>query len=51
MTRKSSLTNALPERRFHFEQRGYLMADRVGHVQGSRPVFNLAAELKDSWGK
>ena len=36
---------------FQFERHGYFVADRVDHVQGSKPVFNLAVGLKDSWGK
>ena len=34
-----------------FEHHGYFLTDQVDHVQGSKPVFNLAVELKDSWGK
>jgi len=36
--------------KLQFEQHGYFVADRVDHAQG-KPVFNLAVELKDSWGK
>lgn len=46
-----SLANALPGQNFQFERHGYFVADRVDHVQGSKPVFNLAVGLKDSWGK
>ena len=46
-----SLANALPDQKFQFERHGYFVADRVDHVTGSKPVFNLAAGLKDSWGK
>jgi glutaminyl-tRNA synthetase len=46
-----SLANALPDQKFQFERHGYFVADRVDHVQGSQPVFNLAVGLKDSWGK
>ena len=46
-----SLANALPGQKFQFERHGYFVADRVDHVTGSRPVFNLAVGLKDSWGK
>ena len=46
-----SLANALPDQKFQFERHGYFAADRVDHVQGSKPVFNLAVGLKDSWGK
>jgi glutaminyl-tRNA synthetase len=46
-----SLANAAPGQQFQFERHGYFVADRVDHVQGSKPVFNLAVGLKDSWGK
>jgi glutaminyl-tRNA synthetase len=46
-----SLANAQPDQKFQFERHGYFVADRVDHVQGSEPVFNLAVGLKDSWGK
>ncbi len=46
-----SLANALPGQQFQFERHGYFVADRVDHVQGTKPVFNLAVGLKDSWGK
>jgi len=46
-----SLANALPGENFQFERHGYFVADRVDHVQGCKPVFNLAVGLKDSWGK
>jgi glutaminyl-tRNA synthetase len=46
-----SLANALPGQNFQFERYGYFVADRVDHVQGSKPVFNLAVGLNDSWGK
>jgi glutaminyl-tRNA synthetase len=46
-----SLANALPDQKFQFERHGYFVSDRVDHVQGSKPVFNLAVGLKDSWGK
>jgi len=46
-----SLANAVPDQKFQFERHGYFVADRVDHVQGSKPVFNLAVGLKDSWGK
>jgi glutaminyl-tRNA synthetase len=46
-----SLANALPDQKFQFERHGYFVADRVDHAQGSKPVFNLAVGLKDSWGK
>jgi glutaminyl-tRNA synthetase len=46
-----SLANALPAQNFQFERHGYFVADRIDHVQGSKPVFNLAVGLRDSWGK
>ena len=46
-----SLANALPDQKFQFERHGYFVADRIDHVQGTKPVFNLAVGLKDSWGK
>ena len=46
-----SLANAAPGQQFQFERHGYFVADRVDHVQGSKPVFNLAVGLKDSWGR
>ena len=46
-----SLANALPDQKFQFERHGYFVADRVDHVQGIKPVFNLAVGLRDSWGK
>lgn len=37
---------------FQFERYGYVVADRMDHVTGYKPVFNLAGGgLKDSWGK
>ena len=46
-----SLASAAPDQKFQFERHGYFVADRVDHVQGGKPVFNLAVGLKDSWGK
>ena len=46
-----SLANALPDQKFQFERHGYFVADRGDHVQGRKPVFNLAVGLRDSWGK
>jgi glutaminyl-tRNA synthetase len=46
-----SLANAAAGQQFQFERHGYFVADRVDHVTGSKPVFNLAVGLKDSWGK
>jgi len=46
-----SLANAQAGQQFQFERHGYFVADRVDHVQGTKPVFNLAVGLKDSFGK
>ncbi len=46
-----SLANAAPDQKFQFERHGYFVADRIDHVAGTKPVFNLAVGLKDSWGK
>jgi glutaminyl-tRNA synthetase len=46
-----SLANAVAGQNFQFERHGYFVADRVDHVQGAKPVFNLAVGLRDSWGK
>ncbi len=46
-----SLATARADDKFQFERHGYFVADRVDHVRGSKPVFNLAVGLKDSWGK
>jgi glutaminyl-tRNA synthetase len=46
-----SLANAKPGQQFQFERHGYFVADRIDHVMGSKPVFNLAVGLKDSRGK
>ena len=46
-----SLANAQAGQQFQFERHGYFVADRVDHVTGAKPVFNLAVGLKDSWGK
>ncbi len=46
-----SLANAAAGQNFQFERHGYFVADRVDHVQGTKPVFNLAVGLRDSWGK
>jgi glutaminyl-tRNA synthetase len=45
-----SLANAKAGEQFQFERHGYFVADRVDH-RSSKPVFNLAVGLKDSWGK
>lgn len=44
-----SPANALPGQNFQFERHGDFVADRVDHVTGSKPVFNLAVGLEDSW--
>ena len=46
-----SLASAKADDKFQFERHGYFVADRIDHLQGSKPVFNLAVGLKDSWGK
>ncbi len=46
-----SLAHALPDQKFQFERLGYFVADRVDHLAGSKPVFNLAVGLKDGFGK
>lgn len=46
-----SLANAVAGQQFQFERHGYFVADRIDHVTGTKPVFNLAVGLKDSWGK
>ncbi len=46
-----SLAQAVAGQQFQFERHGYFVADLKDHVQGNRPVFNLAVGLKDSWGK
>ena len=48
---ESPLATFSPNYKFQFERHGYFVADRVDHVQGTKPVFNLAVGLKDSWGK
>jgi glutaminyl-tRNA synthetase len=45
------LARALPDQKFQFERLGYFVADRVDHVAGSKPIFNLAVGLKDGFGK
>ena len=35
---------------YQFERHGYFIADACDH-QSSRPVFNRAVTLRDSWGK
>jgi glutaminyl-tRNA synthetase len=42
-----SLANALTDQNFQCERQRFFVADRVDHVQGSKPVFNLAVGLKD----
>lgn len=46
-----SLASFKADDKLQFERHGYFLADRVDHVQGSKPVFNLAVGLKDGWGK
>ena len=46
-----SLAQCSGDTRFQFERHGYFVSDRIDHVPGSKPVFNKATGLKDSWGK
>jgi glutaminyl-tRNA synthetase len=46
-----SMASAKADDKFQFERHGYFVADRKDHKEGSKPVFNLAVGLKDSWGK
>jgi len=47
---EARLANAQPDDKFQFERTGYFVADRKDH-SATRPVFNLAVSLKDSWAK
>ncbi len=44
-----SLAAAKADDKFQFERHGYFVADRMDHVQGTKPLFNLAVGLKDTW--
>jgi glutaminyl-tRNA synthetase len=46
-----SLAAAASGQQFQFERHGYFVAERMDHVARTKPVFNLAVGLKDSWGK
>ncbi len=46
---EAAAAQAAPEERFQFERTGYFVADRRDHVPGSRPVFNRAVTLRDTW--
>ena len=46
-----SLAYAGPSPQFELERNGYFVAGRVGHVTGTKPMVDLAAGLRDSWGK
>ena len=48
---EQALASAKADDKFQFERHGYFVADRIDHVQGTKPVFNLAVGLRDSWGK
>ena len=48
---EADAAQAAPEARFQFERTGYFVADRHDHVQGSRPVFNRAVTLRDTWAQ
>ena len=45
-----ALVSAPREARYQFERHGYFIADAIDH-DPSRPVFNRAVTLRDSWGK
>ncbi|MCS7101090.1 MAG: glutamine--tRNA ligase [Burkholderiaceae bacterium] len=45
-----ALADAQPDDKFQFERNGYFVADRKDHTR-TRPVFNLAVTLKESWGR
>lgn len=45
-----SLAAAKADDKFQFGLHGYFVANRLDHAAG-KPMFNLAAGLKDSWGK
>jgi glutaminyl-tRNA synthetase len=45
-----ALARAQPEERFQFERHGYFITDGV-ETKPSRPVFNRAVTLRDSWTK
>ncbi len=45
---EAAAADALPETRFQFERTGYFVADRRDHTP-SRPVFNRAVTLRDTW--
>nr|WP_315229206.1 hypothetical protein [uncultured Albidiferax sp.] len=38
-----ALANAQLGQKFQFERHGYFVADRVAHMVGLKPVFNLVA--------
>ncbi len=45
---EAAAADAAPETRFQFERTGYFVADRRDHAP-SRPVFNRAVTLRDTW--
>ena len=45
---EAAAATAAPEDRFQFERTGYFVADRRDH-SASRPVFNRAVTLRDTW--
>ena len=45
---EASAADAAPETRLQFERTGYFVADRRDHTP-SRPVFNRAVTLRDTW--
>lgn len=47
---EQALLDAKPEERFQFERNGYFIVDRYD-MTATKPVFNRAVTLRDSWGK
>ena len=45
---EAAAATAAPETRYQFERTGYFVADRRDHTP-SRPVFNRAVTLRDTW--
>ena len=45
---EAAAATAAPETRYQFERTGYFVADRRDHTP-SRPVFNRAGTLRDTW--
>jgi len=47
---EAALVSAPREARYQFERHGYFIADAIDH-DPSRPAFNRAVTLRDSWGR